>query len=339
MFRSWELELASAPLQRSSSGAQAELLIKKNSLSPHTHALVSLVCGFRYVYAAIAKLHTHALVSLQCAVSAIQPEETSPCVCGNSDFFSWKAPLERSWSDSALSSIFFKSSSRGAELERSWRGAGAELTRSWSGADAELEPAPVPNSETLLSASAHKGGICWVLSSVAIWPLKSSVFLQVFIQSSISTDSPYCELLDYFFSESKSELYCLNVDRNSITMTCRGSTTYPNDSEVLPPSRKAKWPADREHFWTNWRVSTKKTIKTMYAECKICSDGKFYIGNMGSFSNFSRHVARKHERVRNRDAEYFDFFMYSHSCSFAHLSTPNPLLIHSSNRYIAKIDT
>ena len=40
--------------------------------------------------------------------------------------------------------------------------------RSWSGADAELEPAPVPNSETLLSASAHKGGICWVLSSVAI---------------------------------------------------------------------------------------------------------------------------------------------------------------------------
>ena len=117
----------------------------------------------------------------------------------------------------------------------------------------------------------------------------------MFIQSSISTDSPYCELLDYFFSESKSELYCLNVDRNSITMTCRGSTTYPNDSEVLPPSRKAKWPADREHFWTNWRVSTKKTIETMYAECKICSDGKFYIGNMGSFSNFSRHVARKHK--------------------------------------------
>ena len=33
----------------------------------------------------------------------------------------------------------------------------------------------------------------------------------------------------------------------------------------------------------------------MYAECKICSDGKFYIGNMGSFSNFSRHVARKHK--------------------------------------------
>ena len=33
----------------------------------------------------------------------------------------------------------------------------------------------------------------------------------------------------------------------------------------------------------------------MYAECKLCSDGKFYIGNMGSFSNFSRSVARKHE--------------------------------------------
>ena len=34
----------------------------------------------------------------------------------------------------------------------------------------------------------------------------------------------------------------------------------------------------------------------MYAECKLCSDGKFYIGDMGSFSNFSRHVARKHEK-------------------------------------------
>ena len=79
-------------------------------------------------------------------------------------------------------------------------------------------------------------------------------------------------------------------------MASRESTTYPKDSEVLPPSRKVKWPADREHFWTNWRVSTKKTIETMYAECKICSDGKFYIGNMGSFSNFSRHVARKHEK-------------------------------------------
>ena len=74
------------------------------------------------------------------------------------------------------------------------------------------------------------------------------------------------------------------------------STTYPKDSEVLPPSRKVKWPADREHFWTNWRVSTKKTIETKYAECKLCSDGKFYTGNMGSFSNFSRHVARKHEK-------------------------------------------
>ena len=74
------------------------------------------------------------------------------------------------------------------------------------------------------------------------------------------------------------------------------STTYPKDFEVLLPSRKVKWPADREHFWTNWRASTKKTIETMYAECKLCSDGKFYIGNMGSFSNSSRHVARKHEK-------------------------------------------
>ena len=34
------------------------------------------------------------------------------------------------------------------------------------------------------------------------------------------------------------------------------------------------------------------------------------------------------------DAEYFDFFMYSHSYSFADLSTPNTLLklIHSKNR-------
>ena len=55
-----------------------------------------------------------------------------------------------------------------------------------------------------LSESAHKMGICY-LSSVAIWPFKSSVFLRVFIQSSISTYSPDWELLDYFFSESKSE--------------------------------------------------------------------------------------------------------------------------------------
>ena len=34
----------------------------------------------------------------------------------------------------------------------------------------------------------------------------------------------------------------------------------------------------------------------MYADCKLCSDGKFYIGNMGSFSNFSRHIAGKHEK-------------------------------------------
>ncbi len=40
-----------------------------------------------------------------------------------------------------------------------------------------------------------------------------------------------------------------------------------------------------------------------------------------------------------RDAEYFDLFMYSHSYSFADLSTTNPLPIHSLNRYIAKIDT
>ena len=38
---------------------------------------------------------------------------------------------------------------------------------------------------------------------------------------------------------------------------------------------KVKWPANREHFWTNWRVSTNKTIETMYAESKLCSDGKF----------------------------------------------------------------
>ena len=64
------------------------------------------------------------------------------------------------------------------------------------------------------------------------------------------------------------------------------STTYPKDSEVLPPSRKVKRPANREHFWANWRVSTKKTNETIYAECKLCSDGKFYIGNMGLISNF-----------------------------------------------------
>ena len=74
------------------------------------------------------------------------------------------------------------------------------------------------------------------------------------------------------------------------------STTYPKDFEVLLPSRKVKWPADREHFWTHWRVSTKKTIETMYAECKLCSDGKCYTGNMGLFSNFSRYLARKHEK-------------------------------------------
>ena len=74
------------------------------------------------------------------------------------------------------------------------------------------------------------------------------------------------------------------------------STTYPKDSEVLPPSRKVKWPANREHFWANWRVSSKKTNETIYAECKLCSDGKFYIGNMGLFSNFSQYVARKHEK-------------------------------------------
>ena len=73
-------------------------------------------------------------------------------------------------------------------------------------------------------------------------------------------------------------------------------TTYPKDSDVLPPSRKVKWPVDRKHFWTNWRVSTKKTNETTYAECKLCSDGKFYTGNMGLFSNFSRYVARKHEK-------------------------------------------
>ena len=46
------------------------------------------------------------------------------------------------------------------------------------------------------------------------------------------------------------------------------STTYPKDSEVLPPSKQVKWSADREkrdrdreHFWTNWRVSSKKTLK------------------------------------------------------------------------------
>ena len=53
------------------------------------------------------------------------------------------------------------------------------------------------------------------------------------------------------------------------------STTYPKDSEVFPPSWKVKWPANREHFWANWRVSTKKTNETIYAECKLCSDGKF----------------------------------------------------------------
>ena len=73
-------------------------------------------------------------------------------------------------------------------------------------------------------------------------------------------------------------------------------TTYPKDSDVLPPSGKVKWPADKEHFWVNWRVSVKKTNETLYVERKLCSDGKFYIGNMGSFSNFSRHVNRKHEK-------------------------------------------
>ena len=43
--------------------------------------------------------------------------------------------------------------------------------------------------------------------------------------------------------------------------------------------------------------------------------------------------------IGSRDAEYFDFFMYSLFYSFADQSTPNPLPIHSSNRYIAKIDT
>ena len=124
-----------------------------------------------------------------------------------------------------------------------------------------------------LSASVQKVGFCF--HSVQLpFDLSRVVFLQLY---SFSTDSPYCELLYYFVSESKSELYCLNVDRNSITMASGEGTTYPKDSEVLPPSRKVKWPADRKHFWTNWRVSTKKTIETMYAECKLCSDGKFYI--------------------------------------------------------------
>ena len=40
--------------------------------------------------------------------------------------------------------------------------------------------------------------------------------------------------------------------------------------------------------------------------------------------------------VNSRDAVYFDFFMYSHSYSFADLSTPNPLLksIYSKNRHL-----
>ena len=45
-------------------------------------------------------------------------------------------------------------------------------------------------------------------------------------------------------------------------------TIYPKDSDVLPPARKVKWPADREHFWTNWRVSTKKTNETV---CRVQS--------------------------------------------------------------------
>ena len=91
----------------------------------------------------------------------------------------------------------------------------------------------------------------------------------MFIQNSISTDSPYCELFDYFLSESKAELLCLIVDRNSIIMASGEITIYPKDSDVLPPARKVKWPADREHFWTNWRVSTKKTNETMYTECTM----------------------------------------------------------------------
>ena len=51
-----------------------------------------------------------------------------------------------------------------------------------------------------------------------------------------------------------------------------------------------------QYSCTNWRVPTKKINETMYAECKLCSDGKCYIGNMGSFSNCSCHVARKHAK-------------------------------------------
>ena len=43
--------------------------------------------------------------------------------------------------------------------------------------------------------------------------------------------------------------------------------------------------------------------------------------------------------ARSSDEKYMDFFMYSHSYSFADLSTPNPLQIHFLNQYIADIDT
>jgi len=32
------------------------------------------------------------------------------------------------------------------------------------------------------------------------------------------------------------------------------------------PKKITDWPVYREHFWANWRVSSKKTNETLYAE-------------------------------------------------------------------------
>ena len=148
-----------------------------------------------------------------------------------------------------------------------------------------------------LSASAQKVGI-FFHSVQSPFDLSRVVFLQVFIQSSISTDSPYCALLDFL----------VKVNQNCNVQTLTGILLQWQTGKALripkilrSYSLRGKLngqPIENISGLIGWFQSNtnKKTIETMYAECKLCSDGIFYTGNVGSFSNFSRYVARKREK-------------------------------------------
>jgi hypothetical protein len=72
----------------------------------------------------------------------------------------------------------------------------------------------------------------------------------------------------------------------------------PPNSIPIPDKVQQQWVGWRIQFFEDWR---KGEDGVTYAKCKLCTNSQYFAGSLNAFSNYGRHLRRKHpEEWKNR---------------------------------------